>query len=87
MPAVCSNFGLREQHHRKKSSFFDGSRELLRRIWLKTGSEMGMELGSRFRVPDSDSVLVREAMRRILANWADGFLKIAEEDADIVFPP
>lgn len=54
---------------------------------MTIGSEIGMELESRFRVPDSDRVLVREAMRRMLPNWADGFLRRAVEDEDKVVPP
>lgn len=43
---------------------------------------MGMELGSRFLVPDSERVLVREAMRRMLPKWIDGLLSRGEETDD-----
>lgn len=42
-----------------------------------------MEFGSRFRVPDSNRVLVREAIRRMLPNWIDGFLRKGEENEEM----
>ncbi|GLT79858.1 hypothetical protein SLA2020_513300 [Shorea laevis] len=41
-----------------------------------------MELGSRF----SDRVLVREATRRKLPRWADGFLRRTEDEDRVVLP-
>lgn len=83
MTAECLKFGLKERHQLKKSSFLEGSREFLRRIWRTSGSERGMEFGSRFRVPDSNRVLVREAIRRMLPNWIDGFLRRGEENEEM----
>lgn len=56
----------RRRHHRKKVSFFEGSKEFRRRIWRTIGSEIGVEFASRFRVPDWDKVLEREAVMRML---------------------
>ena len=42
-----------------------------------------MESGSRFRVPDSERVLVREAIRRIFPKWIDGFLRRGEESEEM----
>lgn len=64
--------GRRERHHLKKVSFFEGSREFRRRIWRTIGSEIGSEFASRFRVPDWDKVLVREAMMRMLQSCGNG---------------
>ena len=64
--------GRRERHHLKKVSFFEGSREFRRRIWRTIGSEIGVVLASRFRVPDWDKVLVREAMMRMLQSCGNG---------------
>lgn len=75
MQAVCLYIGLREEHHRKKSSFLDGSREFLPRTWRTRGSEMGMDRGSRLRVPDSVRVLVTEANKRMFPSWSDAELR------------
>lgn len=47
----------------KKSILLEGWRELELRIWRRRDWVRGMEEGSRLRVPDSEMVLVREAMR------------------------
>lgn len=47
----------------KKSILLEGWRALEWRIWRRRNWVRGMEEGSRLRVPDSEMVLVREAMR------------------------
>lgn len=47
----------------KKSILLEGWRALEWRIWSRRDWVRGMEEGSRLRVPDSEMVLVREAMR------------------------
>lgn len=47
----------------KKSILLEGWRALEWRIWRRRDWVRGMEEGSRIRVPDSEMVLVREAMR------------------------
>lgn len=47
----------------KKSILLEGWRALEWRIWRRRDWVRGMEEGSRLRVPDSEMVLVREAMR------------------------
>lgn len=83
MTAECLKFGLNERHQLKKSSFFEGSREFLRRIWRTRDSDRGIDLGSRFRVPDSERVLVREAITRMFPKWIDGFLRMGDESEEM----
>lgn len=47
----------------KKLILLEGWRALEWRIWRRRDWVRGMEEGSRLRVPDSEMVLVREAMR------------------------
>lgn len=47
----------------KKSILLEGWMALEWRIWRRRDWVRGMEEGSRLRVPDSEMVLVREAMR------------------------